>query len=417
MGIKLTPEQLQEAINAYHASGQSEILAARSLKMPRCTYQCRLRRARDEGYQPGQAPAAAPKPRIRVQAGSENTAPKLDLDRLVMLLRRGAASEAELAARFKTSPERVAEALKALESRQFNIHKIDGRWAIPTTLAPSFASGSTFEYVSRPDNTFLFGACGDTHLGSKYERLDVLNDLYDRFEAAGVDRVLHTGNWIDGEARFNRLDLHTHGMDAQVRYFVQNYPERNGIKTFYVDGDDHEGWYSQREGVNIGKYAQMRAEEKGRADLIHLGYMEAHIRLVNANTGKVATLAVVHPGGGSAYADSYTIQKIVESLEGGEKPAVALYGHYHKLIAGEYRGVYWLQTGCTKGQDTFGRKKRLRYTLGGAIVGLEQDPETGAILGFTPQMIRYFNKGYYADRNNRWSLSDDVNLPEMGIVP
>ena len=37
------------------------------------------------------------------------------------------------------------------------------------------------------------------------------------------------------------------------------------------------------------------------------------------------------------------------------------------------------------------------------IVRLEQDPGTGALIGCAPEMIRYFNKGYY---NGSWSLSD-----------
>src|SRR6185369_11109011 len=112
--------------------------------------------------------------------------------------------------------------------------------------------------------------------------------------------------------------------------------------------------------------------DAGRSDWVDLGYMEAHIRLRNANTGKESILAVVHPGGGSAYADSYVVQKIIESLDGGEKPAVALYGHYHKMLAGEYRNVFWVLVPSTKDQDVFMRKKRLRSVVGGAIIEVEQ---------------------------------------------
>jgi len=198
-------------------------------------------------------------------------------------------------------------------------------------------------------------------------------------------------------------------MDAQCRHLAAVYPKREGIHTYAVAGDDHEGWYAQREGVNIGRYAEQCFRDIGREDWHDIGYMEAHVKLVNANTGAMATLAVVHPGGGSAYADSYSVQKIVESLEGGEKPAVGLYGHYHKLLAGEYRNVWWLQTGCTKDQDPFARKKRLRFAVGGTIVTLEQDPESGAIVGFGPKMFRYFNRGFY---EGRWSHSGAVTQPK-----
>jgi hypothetical protein len=39
--------------------------------------------------------------------------------------------------------------------------------------------------------------------------------LYDAYAEAGVTDVYHTGNYIDGEAKFNFADIHTHGLDQQ----------------------------------------------------------------------------------------------------------------------------------------------------------------------------------------------------------
>ena len=317
----------------------------------------------------------------------------------------------ELAKAARISRGQALDIIDNMRASGVNVHQFGDRWSIEKHSVPAFAEGEGDEYRSRPDNTFLCGVASDSHLCSKYERMDCLNDLYDRFEAAGVDRVFHCGNWIEGEARFNKHELLVHGMTQQLDYLAENYPQRPGIKTYAVAGDDHEGWYAQREGIDIGKYAENVMRDHGRDDWINLGYMEAHVPLVNANTGKQAMLAIVHPGGGAAYADSYVVQKIVESLEGGEKPAVAFYGHYHRQLAGEYRNVWWLLAASTKDQDIFMRKKRLRSVVGGAIVGMKQDPETGAIITFTPELVRYFNRGYY---EGRWSHSGNVVLPERG---
>jgi len=145
--------------------------------------------------------------------------------------------------------------------------------------------------------------------------------------------------------------------------------------------------------------------DAGRSDWVNLGYMEAHVRLVHSQTGAEAILAVVHPGGGSSYAVSYSIQKIIESLDGGEKPAVGLYGHYHKLWAGNIRNVWCIQTGTTEDQTPFMRKKKLEAHVGGFMVKLTQDPKTGAIVRCRPEMARYFARGFY---NNRWSHGGDV---------
>jgi hypothetical protein len=282
------------------------------------------------------------------------------------------------------------------------------------TQPPAFTLGELPTYLSRPDNTYVFGACGDTHLGSKYERMDALDDYYDRNLACGSDRIFHTGNWIDGYLeRINAHDVHTPHMEGQLRYLAQAYPRRDGLVTYAVAGDDHEGWWSRSHGIDIGKRAEQTMREHGRQDWVDLGYMEAHVRLVNANTGKETILAVAHPGGGSAYADSYSVQKIIESLDGGEKPAVGLYGHYHKLMFGEYRNVWWVQTGCFQDQTPFARGKKLRFAVGGAIVRLEQDPNTGAIVACTVQLIRYFVTGYY---NHRWNKAGPVVLPNRSTV-
>lgn len=384
-------------------------VAADALGIPRQTLQSSLSRIKAlYGLEPISR-SAAPEPAAEIAE-----APKSELtdDALLALLRKSPATLAEIATRCGASKGGALDRLDSLQARGHNIHEINGLWSVEKDMVPGFVDGPIYEYVSRPDNSFVFGATSDNHLGSKYERLDVLNDLYDEFAKAGVDRVYNAGNWIDGEARFNKYDLKIHGMDAQCRYLAANYPQRKGITTYAVAGDDHEGWYAQREGVNIGKYAERVMREAGRDDWHDLGYMEAAIKLVNANTGKFSIMAVVHPGGGSAYALSYSIQKIIESLDGGEKPAVGLYGHYHKLWAGNIRNVWCLQTGCTEDQTTFMRKKKLEAHVGGTIVTLRQDPESGAITGFLPEMRRYFNKGFY---QNRWSLSGDVTLPERGV--
>lgn len=296
------------------------------------------------------------------------------------------------------------------------LHKLEPDWSLykdPNAefsaehLPPAaYTSGKAIELVSSKDNTFLFGAAGDLHAASKYTRWDVREDLYRQFIEAGAQCNFDTGNWIDGEASFNRYDIEAHGLHRQCEVLARHHPK--GLRTYAVWGDDHEGWYVQREGIDVGRYAENVMRENGH-DWHNLGFMEAHVVLRNANSGKTAPLTVVHPGGGSAYALSYSIQKIAESYEGGEKPAVGFYGHYHKIWAGIIRNIWCVQTGTQQDQTPFMRKKRLEAHVGGALVALEQDPKTGAIISMTPKLIRYFNKEYYAG-SGRWSKHGDVRM-------
>lgn len=283
------------------------------------------------------------------------------------------------------------------------------RWQGAQPAAPAFIGGPQHTFTADRDGWFTFGACGDQHMCSKYERLEVNEALYDAYQEAGVSTVFNTGNWIDGVARFNVHDLHTIGLDGQMRYLAANYPQRKGITTYAITGDDHEGWYAQREGINVGAYAATKFLDAGRRDWVDLGYMEAPVRILHPDTGRGSVISIVHPGGGSAYAISYSIQKIIESLDGGEKPAIGLYGHYHKLWFGNIRNVFCVQTGCGQDQTPFMRKKKLEAHVGGTLIRAKVDPESGAIVRCSAEIIRFFNKGYYT---NRWSHSGPVNKGE-----
>lgn len=380
-------------------SNNAEVEAARRLGVSDSTIRTRLRASRDrysmvpdesKWRQPEAAPAeakAAPSP--------------AKADALRAFLKNGARRLDDIAKHLGGDLGVALDALDALAKQGFNIRRQGDLVEIPRVVEPSWTQGAALEIVSTPDNKFLFGATGDWHVGSKYFRDDVLDDLYRRYAEAGVEHVFHTGNWIDGEAPFNMYDLEVHGIDAQCRALADAMPRYDGMVTHAVWGDDHEGWYSQRNGMNVGGYCEQVMREAAREDWHDLGFMEAHVILKNANSGESAVMNVMHPGGGSAYALSYRPQKIIEAFEGGTKPAITLLGHYHKLESGNVRNVWYQQTGTTQDQTPFMRKKSIEAHVGGALIAAEQDPKTGAIISFSPNMTRYFNRGYYAGQ--QWS--------------
>lgn len=342
-------------------------------------------------------------PLIDLVKKAQKPAPVLTPESLLGVLRRGPQTVGELAARFAASTTVIQDLLVAMRDDGANVLNLGDTWRVVHQPAPR---ATEFVYESRPDNTYTFGVASDQHLCSKYERLDVLNDLYDWFEQEGVDRVFNAGNWIDGDDVKNQHDVAVWGFEPQVDYCVAHYPQRRGIATYAVWGEDHEGWYSRREALDVGRFVERRFRDNGRTDWHDLGFMEAGVSPVNANSGAVAPpLVVMHPGGGSSYAVSYRPQKIVESLQGGEKPSVLLIGHYHKISFNLFRSIWCLQCGCSQDQTPFMRKKGLDAHMGGLIVTLRQDPETGAITGCDISTRQYFNKGY---TNHRWSRSGPV---------
>jgi len=241
-----------------------------------------------------------------------------------------------------------------------------------------------------------FGVVADMHLCSKVERLDVLDAAYDEFARRGITTVLCPGNYIDGECRFNTHELKAHGIADQCQYAIDHWPSRYGIKTYYVDGDDHCGWYQQREGIEFGRYLMLEAKAQGRNDLVYMGYMEADFELKSPK-GK-AIIKVIHAGGGSSYALSYSSQKLAESFSGGEKPAVAIIGHYHKFDYCYPRNIHCLQAGTTQDQTRFMRKRKIAAHVGFCVVTLQQDIN-GSITRFAPEFFPFFDRGYYFNRD------------------
>jgi len=233
---------------------------------------------------------------------------------------------AKIADKMNSTEGEVLSVIRDMEERGYIVMR-RGNTVQLGKSAEQTSNGIVFEnhFHNKP---VKFGVIADMHLCSKAERLDVMNAAYDQFAKDGITTVFCPGNYVDGECRFNTHELKAHGIADQCQYCIDNWPSRPGITTYFVDGDDHEGWFQQREGIEFGRYLMLEAREQGRDDLVYMGYMEADFEL-KAPEGS-AIVKVIHAGGGSSYAFSYASQKLVESFQGGEKPAVCVIGHYHK---------------------------------------------------------------------------------------
>ncbi len=311
------------------------------------------------------------------------------------LLAKQPMNEAELADALECPPKAIRQALAAMSAAGLNLSRLaHGRYLLHNIVEPG--GRLVLKPRDRGDGWTVFGFITDNHKCNKHHRQDVEDAAYSYFAAEGVAEVLNAGNWVDGEARFNRHELEVFGMDRQLDHFAATTPAHKGITTHFISGDDHEGWYAQRECINIGSYAQMRAEKLGREDLKYIGHVEADVEL---RCGKgSATLRLMHPGGGSAYALSYAPQKIVESFQGGEKPPVLLIGHYHKFDYCYPREVHVISGGCVEDQSMFMRKLKIAAHVGFSLIKLKQDPRDGHITRLQVEWNPFYDRGFYEKR-------------------
>lgn len=228
--------------------------------------------------------------------------------------------------------------------------------------------------------TLKIAIMGDTQMGSKYTQLTHLNNFYDICKEEGIKDVYHTGDITDGlKMRVgHEYELYAVSADDMIEDVVKRYPKRDGITTHFITGNHDASIYKQV-GYDVGN-----AITRQRDDMEYLGRDCAVVYL----TPK-CKLELRHPWDGTAYALSYKLQKMIESMESDSKPNILAVGHYHKAEYMFYRNVHALQTGCFQAQTPFTRGKNISVHLGGWIVEIKVTDD-GTIKSFAPQFIPYY---------------------------
>jgi predicted phosphodiesterase len=175
----------------------------------------------------------------------------------------------------------------------------------------------------------------DTHLGSKYDRLDILRYLYAKAEESGVNYVLHSGDLTEGfSGRPEQIyELKEHSYTGQRDYVVKNYPESN-IPTYIIAGN-HDFWWFKKCGADIVKDICDK-----RDDLHYLGSDCEDLEI-----GKLR-IRLFHGMGGSSYAKSYKMQKYLDSIPAEERPHILQTGHIHQAFYMKQGKTHCFQTSC-----------------------------------------------------------------------
>jgi UDP-2,3-diacylglucosamine pyrophosphatase LpxH len=220
--------------------------------------------------------------------------------------------------------------------------------------------------VKTKDNTIKFGVIGDTHIGSLYQRTDALKKFYQACGEEGVRHVLHVGDVIDGWHVYKgqEFELHPEGRSwpGQRDMFAQSIPYCPDIETIFISGN-HDASYKNVIGMVVGDELQ-----RVRPDFKFVGQDVGDV-ILKAKDGSSLKIRLVHPGGGTAYAISYRLQKFIEAIPGGEKPDLLLLGHYHKAeMLPSYRNVCGIQAGTFQSQTSFMARQASAAHVGGWIV-------------------------------------------------
>lgn len=205
-----------------------------------------------------------------------------------------------------------------------------------------------------------FTVASDPHFGSLRSARTHWEQMVKETKKEKCEFVLVPGDVTNGMDRQKspHYEQSHIGYAAQKKYAIEMMsmlPVRS-----YVVAGNHDLWYKMQNSAQI--VLDICQEVK---NCEYLGEHEGDINL----KGKV-NLKMWHGADGSSYALSYRLQKILESLTGGEKPHVLIAGHAHKALYIYERMVHTVSAGAMQQQTQWMRTKRLASHTGFWIIDI-----------------------------------------------
>lgn len=227
-------------------------------------------------------------------------------------------------------------------------------------------------------DTVTFGVISDTHLGSIYTDVAMVDSAFEECAERGAEFVVMPGDIFEGLShRPGHCYECSHlGYSAQLNHGREVLGRWSDIPIYMIDGN-HDRWYIKSNGAVI-------CEELARSldHVTFLGHDEGDI-----DCSGVA-IKTWHGEDGSSYAFSYRIQKLVESFTGGEKPQVLIAGHTHKAFYVFDRNIHCLSAAALQKQSKWMRSKRQQSHTGFWIV--EMTVNNGDVQRFKPEFYPFY---------------------------
>ena len=221
-----------------------------------------------------------------------------------------------------------------------------------------------YQFYTDEANEFKFVAISDTRLGSKYQQLTILNDIYLKAYEMGYRNVILCGNISEGLFPVTNTYSDSNFLAdtlEQVDYITQYYPYIDGMKTYFITGQRDEKHLKNNK-INIGK----RISDV-RNDMIYLGHTSCNIEIDKAN------MLVFSPKLEKTYTVSYRPQQQVDSFRSEDKPDILLYGGLLQMEKMTYRNVKCISVPSVCATTKEMSDKRYSNTVGAWYVTVTTD--------------------------------------------
>ena len=210
-------------------------------------------------------------------------------------------------------------------------------------------SNYSYKFDTDESNEFKFIAISNPIIGSKYQQLSILEDIYQKGHEMGYENVILCGNLTPG---LYQITNPYHDTMMQVNYILSNYPKIEGMKTYFILGPNDEK-HLKKNKINIGK----RISDI-RKDMIYLGFNSC-----DANIDKV-NMFIQCSKLGKTYTVSYRSQQQVDSFRSEDKPDILLLGGLLQMEKYDYRDVKVLSIPSVCATTKEMTDKRYQNTIG-----------------------------------------------------
>ena len=239
-------------------------------------------------------------------------------------------------------------------------------------------SGST-EYDFSGD-VIKFAVLSDMHIGSQYTPEERIKYALDECLKNDIRLILFSGDVTEGmSGRDGHVYELSHiGYNEQRQAAINIFEPYKNMFDFKMISGNHDLWYASK--ANMGALIV-----KDICESIGAEYLGEHEAVIMMNGIKIM---LWHGEDGASYALSYRIQKIIESLSGGEKPHILITGHDHKQGYFFTRNIHTVMGGCIQKQTPWMRRKRLAAHEGFWII--EMTVKDAEVKKFKTEWVAFY---------------------------
>jgi len=213
-------------------------------------------------------------------------------------------------------------------------------------------------------SSIKIGVVSDLHCGSAFFNYEAFENSIKTFTKEKVEAIYIPGDIIEGMSNRDGhiYELEKIGTTNQINHaceLLKQYKQ----PIFFTTGN-HDEWAKNKanQGVLVGPTVENKV--KGAT---FLGEYTARV-----NLSPTVEMRLTHEGA-SAYALSYSLQKRINALSGGDKPAIILNGHLHKAIALFYRNIYAYECATMQNQTPFMQMKGSPAMVGYYVLNIQHN--------------------------------------------